>query len=900
MPMEPGHKLSNYRLVEKIGEGGMGIVWKAVDTMLDREVAVKILPPAFSADKDRLARFEREARLLASLNHPGIAAVFGLDVADEQRFLAMEFVPGEDLYQRLARGRMPMDEVLAVALAIAEALEAAHDNGVVHRDLKPANIRLTPDGKVKVLDFGLAKVVMPDAISGGSHPSRSPQLTAEGTAAGSVMGTAAYMSPEQAKGKSVDRRADIWAFGVVLLEMLTGIHPFKADTVSETLAAVIMKDMDLDALPPGTSPELRRLLQRCLRKDARSRLRDIGDARVVIQEILSGDALAGGAAAEAAGAGRGRSGWILPLGSGLVLGGLLAGAALWSAKTPPPVSRERPSWIEMALPDDIPIAAGSFICPMDLSPDGSHLVYVGVHEGVRRLYVRDLTRLGFAPLPGTEGAEGPFFSPDGEWVGFYADGKLMKASLAGGGLPQKLVDLLDFRGAAWGADGVIVYAAGQRLPLSKIPAQGGTPEPITHLDEAAGEWSHRFPHFTPDGKTLLFTAHTGAFDFNEGTIWAQSMETGERTKILDGGPDARILPNGFLLYIQAGSLLAVPIDLATMKPKGPERTVAEHVAVQFNTGAALFTVSSRGDFAYIGGEATGDDARIVWADRAGEAEEFAVARNVYRFPRLSPDGRELSVQAIGGNRGGSWVSPTDSPSLSRLSTDLLVTLWGPESKRLFYTAYENGTPSGRIVAKAFDGTGTETTIYEHTSVARATSISSDGKKLLFMASDPETKSDIWILPLEAGSAAQPLLETPAQEGGGRFSPDGRFMVYVTDETGRFEINVMELSGPGGNWLISSEGGYAPVWAPNGREIFYRNGENVLTVPVQTSPVFKAGTPEVLFQGGYEGLIDSIFVPNYDVTADGSRLLMIRSPELDIKAPAITIVLHGADQLETAK
>jgi len=864
-------------------------VWKAADTSLDREVAIKLLPPAFSADLDRLTRFEREAKLLASLNHPGIASIYGLHSEGGQRFLAMELVEGEDLSARILRGALPVEEALGIAVEVAEALEAAHENGVVHRDLKPANIRLTPGGKVKILDLGLAKLVLADPASGEHDASRSPTMTAAGTAAGIIMGTAAYMSPEQAKGKPVDRRADVWSFGVVLFEMLTGRQPFRSETVTETLASVIMKQPDLDTLPAATPPGVRRLVERCLRKDPKTRLRDIGEARIEIQEILAGRSAQETGAAAVGVAGRPRPRSLGLLAATLTAGVVLGAGAAWFLMRAQPERIATAIRMDMALPVDAPLASGSFLAPLVLSPDGSQLAYVGVHEGVRRLFIRDMGGFEATPLAGTEGAEGPFFSPDGQWIGFCADGKLKKVSVHGGGLPQLIAPLLDYRGAAWGADDTIVLTPGQLTPLYKVSASGGTLEPLTKLNEAEGEWSHRLPHFLPDWKSLVYSAHRGAFNIDEAAVWAYSLETGRTTKVLDGGSDPHVPSPGQLVYVQASSLLAVPFDPATLKLLGAARTLVEGVAVQSNTGAAFFTVSASGTLAYVPGGRFAGRTALVWMDRQGREQEFAQMPIIIRYPRLSPDGRRLVVTGIGSNRSGLWSTTIEEASLKRLSTENGVPVWSPDGKRFLTDAVQSA--STRFVWRTADGSGGDQPFIESEKNWVPTSISGDGRWLAYTEHDAGRDSDIWIVPTDGKGAPQPWLKTPAREGGARFSPDGRFIAYVSDESGRFEVYVAEFPGPGGKWQISLDGGREPVWGSRSGEIFFRSGQNLVSVPVRTSPSFEAGPPRVLFRTGYEGLLSNVDSPNFDVTADGSRFLIMKSPDLDTTAPNIRVVLN---------
>ncbi|HZE88730.1 MAG TPA: protein kinase, partial [Verrucomicrobiae bacterium] len=858
MNLEPGQKLAHYRLLAKIGEGGMGVVWKAADTSLDRHVAIKFLPPAFSADPDRLQRFEREAKVLASLSHPGIAAIFGLHADGGTRFLAMELVEGEDLSARILRGPIPVEEALGLAVEVAEALEAAHENGVVHRDLKPANIRVTASGKVKILDFGLAKLVLPEAASGSSDASRSPTVTSGGTAAGIIMGTAAYMSPEQAKGKAIDRRADVWSFGVVLFEMLTGRQPFRSDSVTETLASVIMKQPDLGILPGATPPGVRRLIERCLRKDPNTRLRDIGEARIEIQEILAGGAASELSAPALAAAAAPRSRPIGLLAAALAAGALFGAAGAWVTMRPVPPRAARAIRMDMALPSDVPLAAGSFLCPFSLSPDGSQLAYVGVKDGVRRLYVRDLAGFEASPLSGTEGAEGPFFSPDGQWIGFCADSKLKKVSVLGGGLPKTLAPLLDFRGAAWGPDDTIVLAPAQLAPLSRVSASGGPLEPLTKLDEANGEWSHRFPHFLPDGKTIVYSAHRGAFNFDEAAIWAYSIATGKSTKILDGSSDPRVLSSGQLVYVQAGALLAAPFDAATLKILGAARTLVEGVAVQANTGAAFFTVSASGTMAYLPGGVVGGTTELDWMDAAGRAQEFARSPIIMRYPRLDPSGEQILLTGIGSNRSGVWSTSTREAALKRLASDNGAPVWSPDGKR--YLSDTDTRAATRLVWSPPGGGGGGPTLVESERNWVPTSLSPDGKWLAFTDHGADRNADIWVMAVDGRTPPAPWLKSPAMEGGARFSPDGRHLAYVSDESGRFEVYVADFPGPGGKRQISLDGGREVVWPTRAGALFFRSGRSLMEAPVRLSPSLEAGSPRPLFRTGYEGLLSNVDAP----------------------------------------
>jgi serine/threonine-protein kinase len=901
--------LLHYRLAEKIGEGGMGVVWRALDTKLDREVAIKVLPEIFARDAERLARFEREAKLLAALNHPNIAAIYGLEQADQTRFLVLELVPGESLDVTLARGALAMDEALGVCAQIAAGVQAAHDQGILHRDLKPANIRRTPQGRVKVLDFGLGKALMNAGPSG--DPMLSPTITQAGTIAGSILGTASYMSPEQARGKPLDRRSDVWSFGCILYETLAGERAFPGETISDVIAKVIQGEPDWSLLPKFLPPGIRRLLGRCLQKDAEKRIRDIGDARLEMAEALAaptevhpgagGVAGAGahGAATHEAGtsteasagarrAERGRwiAGFTAALVAGMVAGGF--GVSLRSRSAPAP-SAGRSMRVEMVLPSDAPLAAGSFINPLALSPDGRLLVYVGVQKGIRRLYLRDLNRFDVTPISGTEGAEGPFFSPDGEWVGFHADGKLKKVSVRGG-LPQKILDTVDFRGAAWGPDGTIAASTDQRGPLITVPAAGGTAKPLTTLDPAKGEWGHRFPRFLPGGRAVIYEAHEGGFNPEDALVYAVSLDTGVRTFLMRASDDVHYVPPGYLIYVQAGHLLAVPFDAAALKVTGVPRPIGEGALMQRNTGAVHLAVSDNGTMIYAAGDPIGDTSEVYWILKGGGTQTYGVHPALYRWPRLSPDGRRIAMQVIGTHVQGTWIAPVGSEDFTKLTTGVSP-IWSPSGDRIYFTMQlDRG-----LYWKSSDGSGAEELVLKDPLVESPTSISPDGKTLAFTRRDPKTSLDIMTVATSGKEPPRPLVQTNAQEGGARFSPDGHYVAYVSDEGGAFEVYLMDYPGPGGRWQISRTGGKDPIWSADGHRLYYRAGDNLMSVALETHPVFHSGAPETVVEGAYEGLLGSIDRANYDVAPDG-RILLIKNPGVDERRTQIRLVLNFFDDL----
>jgi serine/threonine-protein kinase len=689
MDLRPDMHLGHYRLAERIGEGGMGVVWRAEDPKLGRDVAVKVLPQALADDPERVARLAQEARSLAALNHTNVASIYGFDEQDGQRYLILEFVPGETLEQRIARGRLGIDEAAGLAMQVASGLEAAHNAGILHRDLKPANIKITPDGEVKVLDFGLAKAMAPAGASG--DVSHSPTLTQHATVAGTLMGTAAYMSPEQARAHALDRRTDLWSFGCVLFEMLTGRQAFPGETVSDIIARILQTEPDWNLLPGDLPRGLDRLLRRCLTKDRNERARDAGEARLAIRDALQRrhEPAADGSTVTAATAAAPRRtpwmAWAL-----LAAVTTLVGVAIGRLTAPviepgpePAVAR-----LDLPVPSDRPVAAGSFLSPLAVSPDGRNLVYVGVEQGTRRLYRRPLDRLSAEPVPGTEGAEGPFFSPDGEEVAFWAQGRVQRVSLSGG-LPRPIFTSTDFRGGVWLPDGTIIASPSQSGPLCRVPVDGGKCVELT----ADGPGSqHRLPSLLPDGR-ILFGIRTGdRFAYDNAGLAVLSLDTGEVRVVADGvGMDGRYAA-GQLFYVQANGLIARPFDLERLEFTGPPRTVQQGVQVQSNTGAAQFVLMPDGSLAFLPGEAIGNDIGLARVDRDGASEYLSTERDVFRWPSLTADGSRLTVLIIGEERGGRWVTRLDKPGLTRMPLGSARPTWAPDGRHVALRSRDDVVP----------------------------------------------------------------------------------------------------------------------------------------------------------------------------------------------------------------
>ena len=894
MTFDAGTRLLHYELAEKIGEGGMGVVWKARDTQLNRDVAIKLLPPALAQEPERLARFEREARLLASLNHQNIAAIYGLHEASGVSFLAMELCAGEDLAVRLKRGPLPVDEAMQVALQLARALTAAHTNGVVHRDLKPANIQVAPSGDIKVLDFGLAKALAPDPASVDPRSSLSPTVTSAGTVAGVILGTAAYMSPEQARGMPVDERADIWAFGCVLYEMLTGDRAFPGQSISDSIASILKTEPDWDALPSATPRSVRRMLRRCLAKDADKRLHSAADARLDLEEPAD-PAATGVESPTARPSPVSLLAWAgVALVAGLTLG-LLAPRFFSGTQ---PAAEATPVHLEMSLPESAALAAGNFVSSLALSPDGQRLVYVGVDEGIRRLYVRDLQSLEVTALPGSEGAEGPFFSPDGQSIGFFADWKLRRTSMNSGSLPRTICELTDFRGASWGAGDIIVLAPSQSGPLHRISASGGVLEPLTEITDEA--FSHRLPHFLPDGKSFLYSAYgTGlnsSFNFEDSVLWVHSLETGVSKRLMESGAQARYSPSGHILYYQAGSLLAVPFDKTTLEVTGPARPVLRGVAVQVNTGASQFDVSPDGTLVYIPGDTLGDDTQLAMVDREGQATIVENLEGIGRYPRLAPDGRSFTIFQIGANRGGLWRGEIGSPGRTRVASGAGgPSSWSPDGQRIVYVGVLAGTTSQLFITDANGGGSGEPLTPDTMLSSSPSDFSPDGSLVAYVVTSLETGSDLWTVPVDGGEP-EVFLASSSNEEGIHFSPAGDHVVYVSDATGRYEIYVTSFPERKGTWQISTDGGREPFWSADGREIFYRSGDNMMTVQVQLENGFRHVAPALLFRSFYDGQLGTAGLPNYDVSQDGQHFLMTRSSELNLKTTAVQVIMNWANSL----
>ncbi len=910
MNLQPGTVLSHYRLAAKIGEGGMGEVWKATDTTLERSVAIKILPEAFAEDPERVARFEREAKLLASLNHPNIAVIHGLHRSDGVQFLAMELVEGEDLAQRIKRGALPLDEAVAVARQVAEALEAAHESGVIHRDLKPANIQITPEGKVKVLDFGLAKAFETESKSG--NPSLSPTLTSAGTRAGVILGTAAYMSPEQARGRPVDRRADIWAFGCVLFEMLTGTQPFTGETVSDTLAAVLKTEPDGSLLPEETPPPLRRLLRRCLVKDPKERLRDIGEARILLGERQPDPEIGSEAAAIRPSTALGKTEALrrlLPWLLAAILAAALAGTWLFrSAAGPQPLPGLVRLKVELSRGGDLPGNVGLGAATL-VSPDGRVLAFIAQEGATRRLFVRRLDRSGTVALSGTEGARAPFFSPDGRWIAFFSSEGLMKVGTEGGA-PQRITEIRNAqgRGGTWSEEGVIVYAPGFDTGLLRIQAAGGKPEPLTRLTPGSDERSHRWPSFLPGGQAVLFMTQRTGQDYDDADVEVVSLGTGARKVVLHGGSYPRFAPGGWLLFARENVLFAAPFDLAGLEVTGPARPVIPGVLASTGDqesadGSAQYDLSASGILLYreAGIADRSRESTLVWVDREGrESPAFQEAMRVLTL-EISPDGTRVAMEARTDRGVGVWIRDLQRGASAPLATDgdgSTQPVWSPDGRRLARCWRPRGGQR-TIRIQAVDGAGPERDIPPILATSIPQSWSPDGKTLLVVDYSAANSEDIWALPLEGGGKPTALVESPGSDAEARFSPDGRWYVYMSDDSGTFQVYAAPFPGPGPRWQVSTSGGGQARWSRDGREIYFVSPvqNHLMEVPVQESGgKLQVGVPREVYPGW---LGSHPARPVYDEHPDGKRFLLLkRQPQMaDTDSSHVMMVFGWLEELK---
>jgi Tol biopolymer transport system component len=894
MLIEPGTQLLHYTLSEKIGEGGMGAVWKATDTTLNREVAVKLLPQVFANDADRLARFEREAKLLASLNHPNIAGIFGLHEAttDEgkARFLAMEYVEGEDLSYRLKSGPLPLDQALEIAAQMCAGIEAAHENGVVHRDLKPANVIVAPDGRVRLLDFGLAKAFenSPD----GSDPSLSPTMTSAGTVAGMILGTAAYMSPEQARGKPVDRRADLWSFGCVLYEMLTGVSLFAGETISDSLAAILRKEPDWSSLPKDTPPMIRLLLRRCLTRDPNKRLRDAGDARLELEQAI--DDPSPEALGLSIGSGTSETHvvetspakvwlpWAIAALAVIALGVMALGGG--DAAAPAPDISHR-----LVIPVPGPTQYGNdFTAPPTISPDG-RLVVFGARDdnGQQQLWLRPFDAFEARPLDGTKGAQFAFWSPDGKHLGFFLAGRLRRIEVATGRVqPIGGVGSTYPRGASWGPDGTIVFAPNANAGIHAIDAAGGPSRQITTPDPDVPDSSHRWPYFLPDGEHFLFLSWTNDIASQEehGGVYVGSLSGDEPVRLLPDASSVAYAAPGYLLVVQEDNLIAFPFDATQQKITGEGTVVTSDVLRSRDTGYGAFTVSNDGTLIHARGESD-LPAQLNWYDRQGVTTPTPLEPAPFMEVRVSPDETQAVAIIPGASGDGElWMVDLERGVRTRLgggSWSINNPVWSGSGDRILYISQERGKSD--VYTRRADGSGGQEEVLVDQSDKRTYDWSVDGKYLAFWQIGAGAGTpDLWIYSMEDQSSTT-LAEGEPSYLDARFSPDAAYVTYASDENGQYEIFAQAREG-GARKQVSTGGGTRPHWSRDGREIVYFDlDRRTMAVPVESGPNgLTLGTPSELFK------LDGI-IAVADVTGNHRRFLI--ATFADVESEPLHVILN---------
>jgi serine/threonine-protein kinase len=897
-----GTRLGPYEIKSPIGAGGMGEVYKARDTRLDRTVAIKVLPSHLSDKVELKQRFEREARAVSSLNHPHICTLHDIGHQDGVDFLVMEYLEGETLADRLKKGALPLEQALRHAIEIADALHKAHRQGVVHRDLKPGNIMLTKAG-AKLLDFGLAKLARPPARlsaealakaeafreGGSALPTEEKPLTGKG----SILGTFQYMAPEQLEGREADAQTDLFAFGAVLHEMVTGRKAFEGKSQASLISAIMSGEPPpISTVQKMSPPMLDHLVERCLAKDPDRRWQAASDVMLELKWIAEGGHQTDVSEPVARRRRRARLAWGIV--AGLIAGAAVTGITVWSLTRPAdePSTRFQVELSPRKMLSPSTSAAALLTGTVAvLSPDGTLLVYVAEPgpDQSSMLYVRRLDRLEATPLSGTEGARQPFFSPDGQWVAFFSGGKLKKVSISGGA-PSTLCDAPRPGGGSWGSDDTIVlapYSMAGTAGLSRVPAAGGTPKELTAL--GGGEFTHGSPYFLPGGKAVLFNAVAERFD--DPSIEVISLATGERKAVHEGGWQPRYLPTGHLVYVREETLFAVPFDLDRLETTGPPTPIIEGVM-------SSTAFSETGTLVYLSGVPQDESYRLVWVDREGVVSPLSARPDLYMMPRLSPDGRRLAVTRGPLGNPDVWIYEMEARTMTRLTFDSGRDghqVWSPDGERLAFVSVRYGS-TDNLFWKRADGTGEAERLTESKNMQLLGSWSPDGKVLAFCEKDPDTNWDIWVLPLDAGGEPRPFLRTPFSEIYPMFSPDGRWLAYSSSESGRSEVWVHAFPGAS-KWQVSTNGGAYPFWAQNAQELFYQRGGRMMVVPYTVEgESFRAGRARELFRGPFA--FGS--VRQADIAPDGKRFVMLQREvveEAETEAPQLIFVLNWFDEVK---
>ena len=888
-----GTTLSHYQITEKLGQGGMGEVYRAEDTNLSRQVAIKVLPDEFAHDAERLARFEREAQVLASLNHPNIATLYGLEESDGKRFIVMELVEGQTLAHRLLKGPLPVDEALDVCRQIAEGLEAAHEKGIIHRDLKPANVKVTPEGKVKILDFGLAKAFQGEMSA--PDVSKSPTLTDQMTHASVILGTAGYMSPEQAKGKAVDRRADIWGFGCVLYECLTGTRAFQGDTITETVASILKSEPDWTLLPAETPPSVRAVLKQCLQKDPKERLHDIADARIEMQDVTLRDFEIQPVVASALIRWR-----LLPWIVALVM--LLIAVASTVKSWRQPEKAQLPARrFSVSLPE--PLSSNLHYLNFAISPDGMQLAYFASYPN-SRLYHRFLNEQEFKPIAGTERGQSPLFSPDGKWVGFFADGRLKKVPTAGGPVVTLTDNIGPTIGGDWGTDDSIFFELlWTNIARADALVAGATVETLFTPDAKNNERALLWPQRLPTDDLFLFTTFAGNIvSANDAHIVIGRVRDRSTRTTLAGGTCGRYLPTGHLVYGYDGRLMAVPLKLSRVRVQENPRPVLNGVLMNPNTGSAHFAGSDPGDLVYVPGSMIRGRDSLVLVDRNGKQQSINLPRgesesHIIDSPSVSPDGLRIAVHMAKAN-DDIHVYDFSSGALTRMTYeggDESSPLWTPDGRWLAYTSAPG--PVLHLVLKRVDGSSQSEPIFGSDHPRYACSFSPEGNLLAFVESHPKTKLDIWTGPITGEGTPKPFLKTEYSESSPGFSPDGKWVAYQSDKSGRMQVYVTSYPEAKDEKQVSQDGGTEPRWGPFGNELFYLSGNRLMSVDTSLNPTFRAGKYSVLFvvePGLY--LTEGLPLSSYAVMPDGKRFVFIKQSQVN-PVTQLCIVTNWFEELK---
>jgi serine/threonine protein kinase len=901
--LSPNTNLGRYKIRSQIGAGGMGEVYRAHDEKLNRDVAIKVLPASFSNDADRLRRFEQEAQAAGALNHPNILAVHDVGIHEGSPYLVAELLEGEELREQLNNGALPSRKAIDYAQQVAHGLAAAHEKGIIHRDLKPENVFVTTDGRVKILDFGLAKLRPTRNETTSSEVATQKQITDPGT----VMGTVGYMSPEQVRGHQLDQRSDIFSFGAILYEMVSGQRAFRHETMAETMTAILNEEPpELSETTLKTNPQLDRIVRRCLEKKPERRFHSAHDLAFALEALStpSGSGTQMLSVAESRPLAVGRRllnrqslGWIVAV-VAVVVAAIVLTLAYFLGKSNVATSATKQFTLAQPLEGSLVLQSAPSLL---FSPDGTHLVSTVQTAGKTQLFDRPVSAATARPIDGTEGATDPFFSPDGQWLAFFVNGLLKKVFLSGGE-PEVICKAENSRGGVWASDDSIIFTPGSDAPLYRVAANGGTVEAVSTIDAGARERSHRWPDALPGGQAIIFSvAYEVGNPLNDASVAVLDRRTGKHKTLIKGGVFARYVPAGYLVYARRNALVAVPFDVERLEVTGAPVTVLENVMMSPTNARVQFSFSRAGDLAYVEGRAdeNRDDSQpLIWVDRHGAEQTLSEVRQRYSKPRLAPDGHTLFVE-VADPEAAIWAYDLNRGTLSRITHGGVSygPVPSPDGLRVAYEATRDGV-AGALMAR-IDGSGEE----RLTSTKRLnipTSWTPDGKFLAITAGADSGYLEVWMVPVDGDHKPQTLVQGPFNAGGARFSPDGHWVAYVSDESGRNEVYVRPYPQAGARVQISADGGSQPVWSRNGRELFFRQGEALVAVNVTLEPNFTAGKPLIVFSRSWpedpSGHAYDL-IADYDVSADGQKFVMPKYKPDASNIPNARVILSWFDELK---